>query len=42
MLSSLEIAQQAELRPMTDIAAEMGLEPDEVELYGNHKAKVRL
>jgi formate--tetrahydrofolate ligase len=42
MLSSLEIAQAAKLRPIADIAAEMGLEPGEIELYGNHKAKVSL
>jgi formate--tetrahydrofolate ligase len=42
MPSSLEIAQQARLRPVADIAAEMGLLPDEVELYGRHKAKVSL
>ena len=42
MLSSLEIAQAAKLRPVADIAAEIGLEPAEVELYGNHKAKVGL
>ena len=42
MLSSLEIAQAAKLRPIADIAAEIGLEPDEVELYGNYKAKVDL
>ena len=37
--SSLEIAQAATLRPITDIASEIGLEPDEVELYGRYKAK---
>ncbi len=42
MLSSLEIAQAAKLRPIADIAADMGLERDEIELYGDHKAKVRL
>ena len=30
--SSLEIAQEAELRPITEIAAAAGLEPDEIEL----------
>ena len=34
MPSSLEIAQQAQLRPIADIAAGAGLEPDEVDLYG--------
>ena len=42
MPSSLEIAQAATLRPIAEIAAELGLEPDEVELYGSYKAKVDL
>jgi len=40
--TSLEIAQQATLRPIADIAAAAGLEPDEVDLYGKYKAKVDL
>src|SRR5918912_408594 len=40
--SSLEIAQQAQLRPIAEIAADAGLEPDEVELYGRYKAKIDL
>src|SRR3954465_2519987 len=42
MPSSLEIAQSAALRPVAEIAAEAGLEPDEVELYGRYKAKIDL
>jgi formate--tetrahydrofolate ligase len=42
MPSSLEIAQQAQLRPIADIAAAAGLEPDEVDLYGKYKAKINL
>jgi formyltetrahydrofolate synthetase len=42
MPSSLEIAQSAALRPIAEIAAEAGLEPDEVELYGRYKAKIDL
>jgi len=42
MRSSLEIAQEATLRPITEIAAAAGLEPDEVDLYGKYKAKVSL
>ncbi len=42
MPSSLEIAQEAELRPITEIAEGAGLEPDEYDLYGNYKAKVSL
>ncbi|GIU95743.1 MAG: formate--tetrahydrofolate ligase [Gaiellaceae bacterium] len=42
MPSSLEIAQRATLRPITEIAAAAGLEPDEVEQYGRYQAKVDL
>src|SRR3972149_4119379 len=42
MKSDLEIAQEANLRPIADIAAELGLLEDEVELYGKFKAKVSL
>jgi formate--tetrahydrofolate ligase len=42
MPSSLEIAQDAELRPITEIAESAGLEPDEYDLYGKYKAKVSL
>ena len=40
--SSLEIAQEAQLRPITEIAAGAGLEPSELDLYGTYKAKVSL
>src|SRR6266540_1552261 len=42
MLSSLEIAQQARLLPIAEVAAGAGLEPDEIEFYGPYKAKVNL
>ena len=42
MPSSLEIAQEATLRPIAEIAEELGLEPDEYDLYGKYKAKVDL
>ena len=42
MLSSLEIAQAATLRPITDVAVNAGIEPDELEQYGRYKAKVDL
>src|SRR6476469_3892771 len=41
-LSDLEIARSVTPRPIVDIAAELGIEPDELELYGPTKAKVRL
>jgi formyltetrahydrofolate synthetase len=42
MPSSLEIAQAATLRPIADLAGEIGLDSDEVELYGRYKAKISL
>ncbi len=42
MLSDLEIAQRAKLLPITDIARALGLEDDELELYGKTKAKIAL
>src|SRR5690242_11931895 len=38
--SSLEIARDATLRPITQIARELGLDQDEIELFGTYKAKV--
>ena len=40
--SDLEIAQAATLKPIGLLAAELGLEEGELELYGPTKAKVRL
>jgi methylenetetrahydrofolate dehydrogenase (NADP+)/methenyltetrahydrofolate cyclohydrolase/formyltetrahydrofolate synthetase len=40
--SDIEIAQEAELKPITQIAEEVGLLPSELELYGSYKAKVKL
>jgi formate--tetrahydrofolate ligase len=42
MPSSLQIAQAASMRPITDIGAELGLLPEELELYGPYKAKISL
>ena len=42
MKSSLEIAQEAELRPIESIAERAGLLPDEFDPYGRYKAKVSL
>ncbi|MGN6167814.1 MAG: formate--tetrahydrofolate ligase, partial [Solirubrobacteraceae bacterium] len=41
-ISSLEIAQEAKLQPIEAIAERAGLELDEVEPYGRHKAKINL
>ncbi|WP_434811415.1 formate--tetrahydrofolate ligase [Microbacterium sp. bgisy189] len=40
--SSIEIAQAAELRPITRIAESLGIPEDAVEQYGRYKAKVSL
>jgi len=40
--SDIEIAQQARLRPITDVAADLGLAADEIDQYGRYKAKLPL
>jgi methylenetetrahydrofolate dehydrogenase (NADP+)/methenyltetrahydrofolate cyclohydrolase/formyltetrahydrofolate synthetase len=40
--SDIEIAQAATLKPITTIAEEMGVLPEELELFGPYKAKVKL
>lgn len=42
MLSDLEIAQRAKLRPVMEIAKEIGILEEEIDLYGNYMAKVDL
>jgi formate--tetrahydrofolate ligase len=38
--SDIEIAQAARLRPIADVAAELGLGPEEILPYGRYKAKI--
>jgi formyltetrahydrofolate synthetase len=40
--SDIEIAQEATLKPITQVAEEAGILPEELELHGNYMAKVRL
>ncbi len=40
MLSDIEIAQQAKLLPIKDVAAQIGISEDELEFYGKYKAKL--
>ena len=40
MLTDLEIAQKASMKKIDEIAAKVGLNSDDLELYGNYKAKV--
>ncbi len=39
-MSDIEIAQAANLRPVIEVAQELGLTPDDLELYGKYKAKI--
>jgi methylenetetrahydrofolate dehydrogenase (NADP+)/methenyltetrahydrofolate cyclohydrolase/formyltetrahydrofolate synthetase len=40
--ADIDIAQAAVLKPISQVAEELGLLPEELELYGNYKAKVKL
>ncbi len=40
--SDLAIAQEAVLEPVASVAERVGLTPDDLEMYGKHKAKVHL
>lgn len=40
MLTDIEIAQQAQMRKVKDIAADLGITEDELEPYGHYKAKI--
>ena len=40
MADDLSIARAAVLRPVTEVAARLGVRPDELELYGEHNAKI--
>ncbi|MCL4378057.1 MAG: formate--tetrahydrofolate ligase [Actinobacteria bacterium] len=42
MKSDIEIAQEAKMKPIIEIAESMGLREDDIELYGKYKAKVKL
>lgn len=40
MLSDIEIAQQAKMQKITEVAAKLGISEDDIELYGKYKAKL--
>ncbi|MBK9209639.1 MAG: formate--tetrahydrofolate ligase [Anaerolineales bacterium] len=40
--SDINIAQASDIKPIAQIAAELGIRPEELELYGPYKAKVKL
>ena len=42
MLTDIEIAKQADIKPISDIAEKLGISADELEFYGKYKAKLPL
>ena len=42
MLTDVEIAQSTKMKPIKEIASQLGLEEDDLELYGKYKAKISL
>jgi formate--tetrahydrofolate ligase len=42
MKQDIQIAQEAHIRPVVDVAAQLGIPGDELELYGKFKAKIPL
>ena len=42
MLTDIEIAKQAAIKPISDIAEKLGISADELEFYGKYKAKLPL
>jgi formate--tetrahydrofolate ligase len=42
MKHDIKIAQEANIRPITEIAEKLGIPYDELELYGKYKAKLPL
>ena len=40
MNTDIQIAQEAVMEPITEVAARLGITPDELELYGKYKAKI--
>lgn len=42
MLSDIEIAQQAKMLKITDVAAKLGIGEEDIEMYGRYKAKLSM
>ena len=40
MLTDIEIAQQAKMKPIAEVAEKIGIKEDELEFYGKYKAKL--
>ncbi|KNF06963.1 formate--tetrahydrofolate ligase Fhs, partial [Gottschalkia purinilytica] len=42
MKTDIQIAQEAKMQPITEVASKLGIKEDDLELYGKYKAKVSL
>lgn len=42
MKTDIEIARSVKMKPITEVARQLGIDPDDLELYGKYKAKVPL
>lgn len=42
MKTDIEIARSVEMKPVVQVAEQLGIDPDDLELYGKYKAKVPL
>ena len=42
MKSALDIAHDAQLQPITDVASKAGIQPQEIEQFGRYRGKVQL
>ena len=40
MKTDIQIAQEATLQPIKEVAATIGIEEEDLELYGKYKAKI--
>ena len=40
MLSDIEIAHSAKMKPITEIAGKLGISDEDIEPYGHYKAKL--
>ena len=40
MMTDIQIAQEATLQPIKEVAATIGIEEEDLELYGKYKAKI--
>ena len=41
-MTDLDIARKVQMKPIGDIAKKLGIDPEDLELYGKYKAKLPL